>query len=271
MRFSKRIGHLGKGAGWIVVVTQAALNFFETHNPFHLSTKAQRVHKLALRNCIDQNGDLRTALTAYFNRFDRDAIHNAIFGPGAIHDQKALTRTQSRAGEHLCGAGAAFFAHKGKAVARGGAVKGEHSTFAKGLERARECCLASVRDYVINTASGSGFACCNKTFAVLLPSAPLSGVIGDRGKCVGPLRIFSIHRCAPYGLYPRGALRIGDHADDTETTADRTPQAVIASPGGCAFYKEPFVWFDIQRVIKGAVDRAQRQPIGSGLLKTKAR
>ena len=86
LRLSERVGHLRKRPGRVVVITQSSLDLFETHHAFHLSTEAEGVHKFTLWHGIHENRDLRAALAAHFNRFDRHAVDNAILGTGSVND-----------------------------------------------------------------------------------------------------------------------------------------------------------------------------------------
>jgi hypothetical protein len=70
LRLGKGIGHLRKWSGRIKVITQTPLDFLETHDTFHLRTKAKRVDELSLRDGIHQNRDLRAALATHFDSLD---------------------------------------------------------------------------------------------------------------------------------------------------------------------------------------------------------
>ena len=75
-----------EGPGRIVVIAQATLDLLKAHHAFHLSAKAERVHKFTLRYGVHQNGDLRAALAAHFNGFDRHTVDYAILGTGSVND-----------------------------------------------------------------------------------------------------------------------------------------------------------------------------------------
>ena len=217
--------------GWVVVIAQTSFDFLKTHHAFHLRAKAEGVHELTLRDGIHQNGNLRAALAAHFNGFDRHTVDNAILGAGSVNNQQALTRTQSSACEHLRRTRAPFLTHKGKAITGRGAVEGQHAAFAQCLERAGEGGLTCVGHYIVNAPACSRFCGCDKACALPFPVRPLCGVIGYRGKGVCPLRIFAIDGGTADGFNARSTLGIGDHAYYLESTAHGAAQAVIAGTG----------------------------------------
>ena len=174
--------------------------------------------------------------------------------------------TQPSASEHLSGAGFTFFTHKGKAVARGGTVKGQHTAVAEGLKGAGKRGFTCVGHGVIEITTGRGFGGFDKVDTGVFPGCPLRWIIGYRGEGRCPLRIFSVDSSAADGFDPLGALGTRDHARHTQTAANGTAQTVVARAGRGAFDEQPLARLDIEGVIEGAVDGAQRESVGTRFL-----